>query len=103
MEYERLKPLKGVSAAEPTAFTKKTIKELLAEEGAEGSEAELMRSAAPQANPQPAPMPEPAIQRPAHAAPAAAQPAPADVAADALLGDATAKKPRSFLRRLIGG
>ena len=32
MEYGRLQPIKGESAQEPTAFTKKTIKELLAEE-----------------------------------------------------------------------
>lgn len=34
MEYGRLEPIRGVSAQEPTAFTKKTIKELLAEEAA---------------------------------------------------------------------
>ncbi|MGJ8605446.1 MAG: hypothetical protein ACSHXH_15080 [Marivita sp.] len=35
MEYQRLKPISGVSAKEATAFTMKTIKELIAEEEAE--------------------------------------------------------------------
>lgn len=50
MEYGRLEPIKGVSAQEPTAFTKKTIKELLAEEAAaleaKAAEAEAQKTKA---------------------------------------------------------
>ncbi|MEP3345250.1 MAG: hypothetical protein ABJN34_10405 [Litoreibacter sp.] len=38
MDHQRLKPLKGASAREQTAFTMKTIKELLAEELTAGDE-----------------------------------------------------------------
>ena len=83
MEYGRLQPLKGASAAEPTAFTKKTIKELLAEEGVDASEAQLSR--APDAQPR--------------------RPVPDAVQAEQGAGTAEqpADKPKSLLRRLIGG
>lgn len=39
-----LEPLEGVNGREPTAFTKKTIKELLAEAGPEANDTPLMTS-----------------------------------------------------------
>lgn len=90
MEYGRLEPLKGNSASEPTAFTKKTIKELLAEEGVDASEAQLTRE----------PVPAPAMQQPPHM-----QDADAVKAAFQPLAEPetmVAEKPRSLLGRLLG-
>ena len=57
MEYGKLKPLEGVNGYEPTAFTKKTIKELIEEEMRALAEAEAavpeVAEAAPAAAPQP--------------------------------------------------
>lgn len=60
MSYDKLKPLEGVSGYEPTAFTKKTIKELIEEEQRAMAMAEADTSAAEPAEPTPAPAPKPA-------------------------------------------
>lgn len=44
MEYGRRQPIKGISGQEQTAFTMKTIKELLAEDTSGAAQAPLMRS-----------------------------------------------------------
>ena len=91
MEYGRLQPLKGASAAEPTAFTKKTIKELLAEEGVDASEAQLSRE----------PAPAPAQDHQLQAQPRAeAQDRKAAAFGD--LAEQPAQKPKSLLKRLMG-
>lgn len=61
MGHEDLKLMQGVNGREPTAFTKKTIKELLAEEVAEPEAVPLMKSVA--ADPETtSPFAEPAIK-----------------------------------------
>lgn len=57
MMYGKLQPIEGVDGREPTAFTKKTIAELLAEEGVDPSEVYFAPKATPE--PQPLPRPEP--------------------------------------------
>ncbi len=103
MEYGRLQTIKGVNGREPTAFTKKTIKELLAEEGAEAADAELMQSAAPK--PAPQPKPQKAAPQPRAEAPKPAAPEPARERFEELAPQASEKpaaKSRSLLGRLIG-
>jgi hypothetical protein len=120
MEHTRLKPMEGISGREKTAFTMKTIQELLAEEVSSDA-------GAPAAD---APAPESGLQQPPHmtnAAPVepAAKPAlrtttapaveaertmppmplPPIAKADALptIAPATEEpKPRSLFGRLIG-
>lgn len=128
MEYGRREPMKSTSAKEPTAFTMKTIQELLAEEIAAGG-----------ADPtQPVPQPEAGLQMPPHLRAPSPQPPineiaatnkaepiagtapqveaernaspmampPVEIAADQPPAETTPPaqpKSRSFLRRLIGG
>ena len=71
MEYVRREPMKSASGREPTAFTMKTIKELLAEDQTQPGEAETMRT----------PLPKNQVQQPPHMrgavpAPAKVQPKP---------------------------
>ena len=56
MEYVRREPIKGASGREPTAFTMKTIKELLAEDAAKPAEAVTMQT----------PLPKSHVQTPPH-------------------------------------
>ncbi|RLJ60267.1 hypothetical protein BCF46_0465 [Litoreibacter meonggei] len=105
MEHTRLQPIKGASAREKTAFTMKTIKELLAEETARASQEPV--------SPDPEPAPEakdaPAVEAEQAAPPtpekakskAAALP-PITPAPGAKAAEKPAQKPRSFLGRLIG-
>ncbi len=91
MEYGRLEPLKGNSAPEPTAFTKKTIKELLAEEGVDASEAQLQRE----------PVAAAGVEQPPQAQ---ARSDESVKVAFAPLADpeVPAERPKSFLGRLLG-
>ncbi|MEL6566021.1 MAG: hypothetical protein AAFQ59_16390 [Pseudomonadota bacterium] len=57
MEYVKREPMKSASGREPTAFTMKTIKELLAEETSHApADAETMRT----------PLPDNKVQQPPH-------------------------------------
>ncbi|MEL6621162.1 MAG: hypothetical protein AAFY39_04945 [Pseudomonadota bacterium] len=56
MEYGRREPMKSESGREPTAFTMKSIKELLAEETHDISQAPTMRT----------PLPKSHVQQPPH-------------------------------------
>lgn len=48
MEHLRLKPIEGASGREKTAFTMKTIKELLAEDGSKESKDLLLNASSPE-------------------------------------------------------
>lgn len=56
MEYGRREPIKGASGREPTAFTMKSIKELLADELPNSAEAPTLRT----------PLPKTQLQQPPH-------------------------------------
>ena len=56
MEYAKREPIKGASGREPTAFTMKTIKELLAEDTTMPAEAVTMQT----------PLPKSQVQTPPH-------------------------------------
>ncbi|MEO0666706.1 MAG: hypothetical protein AAFZ99_02210 [Pseudomonadota bacterium] len=56
MEYVKREPIKGASGREPTAFTMKTIKQLLAEDQTKPCDAETMRT----------PLPRSHVQQPPH-------------------------------------
>jgi hypothetical protein len=105
MEHQRLKPIQGASAREKTAFTMKTIKELLAEETSkESSVPEPMI-----AEPAPEVSTPPAVEA-VQAAPPAPEPAAPKAAvlptlpplAEADDAEQVADKPRSLFGRLIG-
>lgn len=104
MEHLRIKPLKGVSAPEPTAFTMKTIKELMVEEGGNPDDAFL--TSAPTSTPAPASAPEQHIQQPpqfdAEAQHREQQTRDVFAMDDAVEPQAPAEKKRSLLGRLIG-
>ena len=102
MEYGRREPLKSASAKEPTAFTMKTIQELLEIEAAQNAAA----AEAPTAR---MPMPKQAVQSPPHMKSVDPFPeqdeAPAVAAYVPQAAELTAEdeaKPRSLLGRLIG-
>lgn len=115
MEHLRLKPIKGASGREKTAFTMKTISELLAEEGSAATQTPMMRSSSIEPETQQAP------DQPCED-PVAAEPEPVNNTAPAIeemrtaplaqkasalppitpVAEASAKKPRSLLGRLIG-
>lgn len=115
-EYLRLQPLKGVSGQEATAFTKKTIKQLLIEEAAE-AETEAEKALAERAFAEqdqaedqaaaivvatPAPKPQSALQQPPHMRSAMPEPIVAtSEPAAAPVAESPVEKPRSFLKRLI--
>ncbi|WP_299694993.1 hypothetical protein [uncultured Tateyamaria sp.] len=71
MEYVKREPIKGASGREPTAFTMKTIKELLAEDAARSADAETMRTPLPKSHVQQPPH----MQGPVPVVPAKAKPA----------------------------
>jgi len=107
--YLQLQPLKGVSGQEATAFTKKTIKQLLAEE-AEAMKAEATAGSVKTALPaetspvrpaliKPTPMPKSVLQQPPQMHTAMPKPATAPLASAP--AEAPKAKPRSFLKRLI--
>lgn len=56
MEYVKREPMKSASGREPTAFTMKTIKELLAEDQTQPGDAVTMRT----------PLPKNRVQQPPH-------------------------------------
>lgn len=58
MEYVKREPMKSTSGREPTAFTMKTIKELLAEEQAAPAPGDAVT--------QRTPLPNPQVQQPPH-------------------------------------
>ncbi|MGH1368047.1 MAG: hypothetical protein ACRBCL_05475 [Maritimibacter sp.] len=120
MEYGRIKPLEGTNGYVPTAFTKKSIKEMLEEEAralAEAGEAEKAAQAqalsAQTAQPEkvsqgdldepdaPKALEASWLQQPPHMR--AAAPQNVDVIARLKEREETTAKPRSFFRRLIGG
>ncbi len=124
MEYAKREPIKGASGREPTAFTMKTIKELLAEDESGSGDAETMRTPLPKSQVQQPPHmrgPVPVVAKPANSKPAlkasAAPKIDADItappqalpkmvatpapAAEPVL--ATEPKKRSLFGRLIGG
>ncbi|SFR40555.1 hypothetical protein [Litoreibacter janthinus] len=108
MEHTRLQPIKGTSAREKTAFTMKTIKELLAEEGTDASQVLNADPAPKAADPAPEVKAAPAVssERVASPAPKAATPKaaalPPITPAPSASAETDADKPRSFLGRLIG-
>ncbi|WP_421702678.1 hypothetical protein [Aliiroseovarius sp.] len=130
MEYGRLQPIKGVSGRESTAFTKRTIKELLEEEAAamvagedptvaptdlpeEPSSEPVRPTAPPAADPEktqsPSALASSWLRQPPHLQDTgqdSSSDRPKDYApkADAVQPEAApSEKPKSFLRRLIGG
>ena len=120
MEYGRLEPIKGVNGQEPTAFTKKTIKELLAEE-AEAAEARAQDGQAEVAHPPAAdeitqvaqdilevPVApervEPAgLQQPPHMRDDRFEPLVEEEEYDVRVVEKPVQRRPSLLRRLIGG
>ncbi len=122
MEYGRREPIKGESGREPTAFTMKSIKELLAEQTTGPAEAPTLRTPLPKTTlqqpphmrgraPMPAPVTKPALRAsvaPKVEAEMTAPPMPLPKEAlEALRPQSElaepVEKPRSFLGRLIGG
>ena len=124
MEYERRQPIKDATAQEATAFTMKSIQELLDEAGSKIEMAQVSAPPAPKAstppalqlpqhlrNPHAMPVVERQMQpysvtpRPA-AKPALSMPLPHSGASNVTqfptLDKAVEEKPRSFLKRLMG-
>ncbi|MCX7560097.1 hypothetical protein OS190_11005 [Sulfitobacter sp. F26204] len=115
MEYGRIEPIKGENGYEKTALTMKTIAELLAEEGTNADEIEAMKQS-PMTR---TPTPQPHLQQPPHMQSRAQMPEEADMPEKIMPKAATLPpitpvvetqeatkaptKPRSFLKRLIGG
>ncbi|EPX81649.1 hypothetical protein [Litoreibacter arenae] len=102
MDHKNLQPLKGASAREKTAFTMKTIKELLAEEteSAKNAEAKPVGDTSPaQAAEEPAPRAAPVENTaPVEAVAPQEEASPSDVEPN----EQAIEAPRSFLGRLIG-
>ncbi len=105
MEYGRIKPIEGENGYEKTSLTMKSIAQLLAEEGTDleelkrssGGQGPTPRSADQQrVQEQTSPAPQPPVSKSDQFPPLCA----AD-GADA--AQSSAKKPRSFLKRLFGG
>ncbi|SHF63248.1 hypothetical protein SAMN05444273_108137 [Litoreibacter ascidiaceicola] len=112
MEHGRLQPMKGASGREKTAFTMKTIKELLEEEALKKTqtpmplptvpEVQEPEAAAPSAPEPSAEAAAPAVEAEKPAAPKAAALPPIPPAPVAQAAEQPAEKPRSLLGRLIG-
>ncbi|TDT72954.1 hypothetical protein BDE40_3132 [Litoreibacter halocynthiae] len=112
MEHGRLQPMKGASGREKTAFTMKTIKELLEEEALKKTqtpmplptapEVQKPEAAAPSASEPYAEAATPAVEPKKPAAQKAAALPPISPAPAARATEQPAEKPRSFLGRLIG-
>lgn len=120
MEYGRLKPIEGVNGYVPTAFTKKSIKQMLEEEAqalaeeGKGAQAEAAKALSETAvSPAPrSPVHPDKTQAPSALANTFLQqppnmrdttPVSVDVISRLHEREKNAAKPRSFLRRLIGG
>ncbi len=121
MEYGQREPMKSVSAKEPTAFTMKSIKELIAEEKDTFARAVTLRMAMPKSELQqpphlrgaaPAPR-KPAVAKPVLKASSAPQfeaeitspptAIPASIRGQIDETPEPTAKSRSFFSRLIGG